>query len=271
MKEVIAFRKYFDTNNNLFAKQLTEEFNLEEVVKHPIISKKKEDTFLMYIGICTKESIHTSIPMIALTHLIINYNNETRDEYLMDKFKDKFHKYSYYLYTTFNHTKQEPRFRVIFPLKDILSVVAYQDKIYIDYLMELFKVGDEYPDVSCFKPTQGQSYPIAKSKYNYKYKINEGKKLKLKKYTEVLGNRINNNLKHYKESMDKISDVLRYGNEYTSSLNKKIRIVSKEEIMSYRENYERLKKHNILKRKYILEEYEEEKRRVKITKDMLKF
>ena len=270
MKEVLAYRKYFDDNNNFFAKQLTEDFSLDEIVKHPIISNKKEDSFLMYIGICTKESLHTSVPIIAMTHVIVDYDNESEDKYLMDKFKDKFYKYSYYMYTTFSYTRQVPKFRVIFPLKDILSVIVYKDNIYTNYLMELFKVGDEYPDASCFRLTQGQSYPIAKSKYNYKYKINKGKKLKLKSYTEVLNNVVTNNFKSYKESVSIISDVLRNGNEYVSSTSRKIRIVGEDEIHSNEENLERMRKPNILKRKYIIKEFEEEKENVRITKKIKK-
>lgn len=161
---------------------------LEDFVAKPLICKSKELAPMFKIGIPSKK--HISIeedPVELITMLILDYDNETMNQNLLSRFCDKFKKYKFYLYTTFNSNFAYKRFRVILPLKNVIYSAHLDNSNYIDYLVDTFSVDGEKPDRSCFLSSQMQIVPVTNDISLYKYVINKSKKrIKLKSYDEVL-------------------------------------------------------------------------------------
>lgn len=186
--EVIVIRNF--TSDSFIVRRISSikdnsNYNLVGLVKNPIVSNAKSDGVLFKIGIVSKESLCTSTPIDVFTRLVVDYDNESNNSNLLSEFCNRFKKYSFILYTSWSSTPLKPRFRVIIKIKNVLFSSYLKDANYRKYLVDLFTIGDEKPDESCFYPHQCQLLPIVKNKSCYKYVINKGVKLKLTEYEDV--------------------------------------------------------------------------------------
>lgn len=174
-------------NDNLYG------YNLIKLVKHPCVVSSKRTGVLFKIGVPSVDSIVSSTPVNYVTRLTMDYDNESGDRKLIDKFHDKFKKYSFILYTSWNNSVVKPRFRVIIKIKNPINRLYLKNPKYREYLSDVFSLGKEKPDTSCFYDYQCQLLPIVsdKNKPLYKYIINKGKKLELKEYENVIGHNEN--------------------------------------------------------------------------------
>lgn len=238
MRESIVYRLY--GNKTFVSKELvrkvsdySREFSLEYYVKNPLIVDRKEEGLLYKIGLCSEESLNTPYPILLYTRLILEYDNESCDVNLIDKFVDKFKEYSFILYTTFNSRPLKPKFRVVMELDNELTQESLRDSLYIAVLMEYFKIGKEYPDKSCFRPHQCQFIPIRNKNRKYRYVINKGKKLQLMEYSDVLRKASIYNEKKKEKLLRKWKNDVKElsGNDtYISENLAKINYVSKEDV-----------------------------------------
>ena len=162
-------------------------YNLIKLIKHPLIVSSKESGPLFKIGVPSSKSIHSSTPIEYITRLLMDYDNDSSDKDLLRKFCDKFKDYSFLLYTSWSHSILKPRFRVIIKVKEPINRIYLKDANYREYLSDVFSIGREKPDSSCFLETQLQLLPIVseKNKSVYKYVINKGKKLELEGYDKI--------------------------------------------------------------------------------------
>lgn len=89
--------------------------------------------------------------------LILDIDNDLdkgSDTYVSIKsLKKILFKYEYFMYTTFSHTKERERFRVVIPLSEDIESSVWQE--YRKSLIEHFP----YADSSCFNLSQGQGVP----------------------------------------------------------------------------------------------------------------
>lgn len=163
------------------------EFSLKHYIKNPMILRNKDNGLYYKIGVCNSVSINTTKPLLLTTRLLLDYDNDTNDRRLMKSFIDKFKDYSFMLHTTWSATKLKPKFRVILKLKNPLVQSCFEDKLYIERLLQEFEVNGCYPDRSCFRNTQCQLIPSIKKDGNYYfYHINKGKKYEVLDYKSVL-------------------------------------------------------------------------------------
>jgi len=148
-----------------------------EKVEHPFITDDKENNSLWCFGECIDpEKGHQKSNIVNKSKFfMIDYDNGYTIEEFMDVYKD----YFYILYTSFSHTEEHHKFRVIMygnyesPLND-------EEQHYI--LNECFRNADK----TTLQPNRIFYVPAHKQGAPYRYKFNIGKQFPL--YNDVIKN-----------------------------------------------------------------------------------
>lgn len=124
-------------------------------------------------GLCEgKRSNNNTSYRSVLILDIDNDLNTVHDDYISIEYvKNKLSDYEYFMYTTFSHTKECERLRVVIPLSD--DVLSSDWQKYRKSLIEHFP----YTDKSCFLLSQGQGVPTyqVKNKGDAYFYHNQGK------------------------------------------------------------------------------------------------
>ena len=113
----------------------------------------------------------TAVNVGSLSALQVDVDNGCS----IDEFVKCFHRYSFQLYTSYSYGVFKPgyRFRVIFPLKEILEMDWFVPPVK-EYLIKLF----DMCDISCFDKGHWQILPCISSKdAPYQYLQHQGEKL----------------------------------------------------------------------------------------------
>lgn len=160
---------------------LTTKESLKELITNPCITDNKDSVSIFRIGLIDDTSMDTTIPITKITRLLIDYDNDKGDKNIIDKFINKFKKYSFILFTTFSSTVLVPRFKVILKLEHLLDYRMCQNKNFINNLENIFTIDGNKPDATCFIPSHFQHLPCKKKNGYYKYVFNKGKKFDLGK------------------------------------------------------------------------------------------
>lgn len=151
---------------------------VSSMVKNPIITENKNKTPMFKIGLISEDSLQSTCPIVKITRLVIDYDNERKDKNLIEKFVKQFKEYSFILYTTFSSKSNVPKFRVILKLKTPVDYRIFNERVCTE-LVDKFSIGKNKPDYSCFLPTQFQYLPCKRKEGYYKYIINKGKLFEL--------------------------------------------------------------------------------------------
>ena len=207
---------YKDCINSLNVYQCTVTNDwLKDVIRNPIKLNEKSicgfkpsNVPIFKLGYAEGEFVRNQanlndIKVTGISHLILEYDNKGKYPNLIDKFVEKFEEYEWYLYTTKSSTIKANAFRVIIPLKRMISPSdVWFNK---DRLIEMFCIeyGNKkiYADSSCFK--NYQRVPIYYKQINYRYEFNEGKRLNLFPSKEY-----NIHFRRYKDEMDMTKEEL---------------------------------------------------------------
>lgn len=105
----------------------------------------------------------------SLDALVLDYDNGLRKKDFMKATLSifgglKISNISYFIYDSFSSTKEKEKFKVVIPIKNILSkTISYNKKL----LTNIFTINGFKPDPSCFNDNQWQNEPF-RSVINYK-------------------------------------------------------------------------------------------------------
>lgn len=186
--------KYALKDNIVFQRRFSDE-DIKNLVRNPAISKCKglfkidaNRIPLIRFGYAEGNFIEgraklKDIKVKSVSHLILDYDNKEKFPSLIDTFVSEFNHLEFYLYSTKSSTKVHNRFRVIIPLKEMVSQkdIWHNRHKLIDMFALYYANHRTNIDESCLKSTQYQLVPFKVNKY-YRFVINKGKRLSLAKH-----------------------------------------------------------------------------------------
>lgn len=154
---------------------ITTRESLKKLITNPYVTDNKDSIPYFKIGLISEDSIQTTTPIMKFTRLVLDYDNDSKDKYLLDKFVDKFKDYSFLLFTTFSAKRFLPRFKVILRLSNAVDYRMFNSKAFTEDIVNRFTIGNEKVDISCLRATQFQRLPCKKPNGFYTYVFNKGK------------------------------------------------------------------------------------------------
>ena len=131
---VIITENMYD--RNITSENVFEDVNWAEVVANPFITDTKNDAPYMFpFEMNGPKTIKQYA--VALTTLVLDIDDGCRiDEFNFD--------YEYYLYSTYSHSEERHKFRVIIPIKEKVPMSVYDSKWFKKFLMNMFPYNDEH-------------------------------------------------------------------------------------------------------------------------------
>lgn len=210
-------------SNNILQFSYTDE-QIVDLIKNPIVKSKtvdEDNVFLLKFGYVEgKFENHSSTlsksVIKGISHLILEYDNKEKVFGLIEKFKEKYKKYRWYLYSTKSSNKMVNKFRVIFPLKRMITPFdVFKNE---DVLRRKFTIKDGRKetcfDPSCLLEKQFQREPYCEDIKRYEWFVNKGKRLAIKRYkaNDTI------NFKSFGDIDDNIKEDYEKGKEYLDKL-----------------------------------------------------
>lgn len=129
---------------NRYSKNLTEkEFTHEDIIKlieNPERIDKEKSPLWQFFE--SNSKVRDSKCFTKVSALVLDFD----DKLSIYQFQEKYKKISYYLYTTYSHTKKHNKFRVIVPIKEDITYEMIHKKLLKKSLVKFF----EGLDQSCF-------------------------------------------------------------------------------------------------------------------------